>query len=253
MYKISEVAKISKITVRALHYYDEIGLLTPSVDDKGYRLYSENDFLRLQQIMFFRELDFSLKDIKLIMDSPNFNREEALIKHRELLNKKKERIEEIISTLNKSLDEIKGETIMKKEDMFKGFSTKEIESHKKKYAKETKEKYGESSEYKESELKTSNYDDKKWSEIINDMNEIYFEISKHIGEDPKNEDVQNLIGRWREHITKNYYNCSVEVFEGLGEMYISDSRFTKNIDKYGEGLAEFLSQGIKFYCENQKK
>lgn len=249
MYKISEVAKISKITIRTLHYYDEIGILSPSIDNKGYRVYSEEDLLRLQQILFFREMDFSLKEIKDIIDNPGFNREESLINHREILIKKKARLEKIIETINKS---IKEEGTMSKEDMFNGFSMKEINEHKNKYAKEVKEKYRESNAYKESEIKTSKYTKEKWEEIMKEANSIYTELASYIGVDPGSEEVQYLIEKWRNHISENYYNCTVEIFKGLGEMYVSDSRFTENINKVKKGLSEFLSNGIKIYCERKE-
>lgn len=252
MYKISDVAKMSKITVRTLHYYDELGILKPLVDENGYRLYSDKDIIRLQQILFFRELDFSLKEIKSILESPNFNRKKALLSHKEFLIEKKKRIENIINTVDLSLQEIEGEIDMKKEEMFNGFSMKEINEHKKKYANEVKAKYGESTAYKESEIKTSKYNKEEWDEIMKEANDIYVQLASYIDQEAAGEEVQEIIEKWRDHITKNYYNCTLEIFEGLAELYVSDNRFTKNIDKFGEGLAEFLSKGIKIYCKKRK-
>ena len=252
MYKISEVAKLSKITVRTLHYYDEINLLSPSVDNNGYRLYSDYDIEKLQQILFFRELEFSLKEIKEIINSPLFNRKKALLSHRDILIKKKNRLEKIIETVNKSLNEIEKEVVMSKEEMFNGFSMKEINECKNKYAKEVKNKYGNTKAYTESK-KVDNYSKEKWEEIINEANEIYIELSNHLGESPESECVQNLVEKWRNHISKNYYNCTLEIFEGLSDMYVYNERFTENIDRFGKGLADFLSKGIKVYCSKRKK
>lgn len=121
-YKVKEVADLAGVSVRTLHHYDEIGLLTPeSVTTAGYRLYSERELERLQQILFFKEIGFPLQEIKTILDSPGFDRERALIAHRELLIEKKKRLEDLINTVDKTIDAVKGGIVMDKKDMFEGF------------------------------------------------------------------------------------------------------------------------------------
>lgn len=240
--KISEVAKLTGVTVRTLHYYDEIGLLKPSnITESGYRLYSEDSLETLQQILFFRELDFPLNEIKEIMTNPAYNKNQALNKQRDLLMKKRERLSGLIDLINKSIE---GDDNMS----FKEFDMSEIEESKKKYADEVKERWGSTDAYKESEKKTSKYDANKWSDITENMNSILKQFSKYIDCNPDSIEVQELVERWKNHISDNFYNCTNEILAGLGLMYVNDERFKKNIDKNGEGTAELISKAIEIYC-----
>ena len=161
--KISEVAKLSGVTVRTLHYYDEIGLLKPSdTTEAGYRVYSNKDLETLQQILFFRELDFPLNEIKEIMINPNYNKNEALNKHKELLMEKRKRIDGLIALINKT---IKGDNIMS----FKEFDNSKIEENKRKYSEEVKNRWGNTDAYKEYEKKTSSYDKNSWTTINEEL------------------------------------------------------------------------------------
>jgi DNA-binding transcriptional MerR regulator len=253
-YKVKEVADMVGISVRMLHHYDKIGLLKPeSTTPAGYRLYNDKDLERLQQILFFKELDFSLQEIKEIMDSPGFDKKKALKSHKNLLLKKKERLEKIINTVNNTIKSIEGEIDMSKKDMFEGFDMTEIERHKEKYAKETEEKYGNTDAYKESQKKTSSYDKNDWAIIQKEADEIYRKIGSNMDKSPEDNEVQELVEEWRNHITKYYYNCTPEIFRGLGDMYVYDERFTENIDKYGKGLANFLRDAMNVYCDKLEK
>lgn len=240
--KISEVAKLSGVTVRTLHYYDEIGLLKPSkTTEAGYRMYSIEDLEKLQQILFFRELDFPLNEIKEIMINPNYNKNEALNKHKELLMEKRKRIDGLIALINKT---IKGDNIMS----FKEFDNSKIEENKRKYSEEVKNRWGNTDAYKEYEKKTSSYDKNSWTTINEEMIEILKEFADNRNEDPNSHIVQSLVEKWRAYITSNFYNCTKEILSGLGLMYIGDERFKENIDKYGEGTAEFMAKAIEIYC-----
>ena len=240
--KISEVAKLSGVTVRTLHYYDEIGLLKPSdTTEAGYRVYSNKDLETLQQILFFRELDFPLNEIKEIMTNPNYNKNEALNKHKELLMEKRKRIDGLIALINKT---IKGDNIMS----FKEFDNSKIEENKRKYSEEVKNRWGNTEAYKEYEKKTSSYDKNSWNTINEEMIEILKEFANNRNEDPNSHIVQSLVEKWRAYITSNFYNCTKEILSGLGLMYIGDERFKENIDKYGEGTAEFMAKAIEIYC-----
>lgn len=240
--KINDVAKLTGVTVRTLHYYDEIGLLKPSdITEAGYRLYDEKALARLQQILFFKELDFPLNQIKEIMTSEGFNASEALKKHRDLLQQKRERLDSIISLVDKS---IKGEDIMS----FKEFDVTEIEKSKKKYANEVKERWGNSSAYAESEKKTSSYDKNQWGIINEECSNIFKAFACNMDKDTSHSDVQALVKRWQEFISKRFYKCNKEILQGLGLMYVGDERFKTNIDKYADGLAEFVNDAIQIYC-----
>ena len=196
--------------MRTLHYYDEIGLLKPAkISDSGYRLYDDGNLQTLQQILFFKELNFSLKEIKEIINNPNFDRTKALISHKELLNAKIERLNNLIHLID---DILEGEIDMS----FKQFDNSEIQNMQKQYQSEAKEKYGNTKAFSEYKNKTEKY-------------------SK---------------SDWQEYISKNFYNCTIDMLEGLGQIYVSDKRFTKNIDKYKSGLALFMSKAIGIYCKN---
>lgn len=249
LYKVKEVSNITGVSVRTLHHYDEIGILKPkSFTESGYRLYSEKELQKLQEILFFKELDFSLNDIRDILNSKDYDRKNTLTLHKKLLLDKRKRLDGIIESLDKTIESIEGGFIMSKNEMFKGFDISEVESHKKQYKEEARKKYGGTDAYKVSEEKTSKYTKTDWERITEDMNSIYRELAALMDKDPEDDKVQELIHKWRMHISENFYNCTPEIFRGLGELYISDSRFTENIDKFGEGLANFLSQGIEVYC-----
>ncbi|SEI08154.1 DNA-binding transcriptional regulator, MerR family [Halobacillus karajensis] len=250
MYKVKEVATMAGVSVRTLHHYDHIGLLSPgNVNEKGYRLYGEREVARLQQILFFKEMDFSLPKIKQILDDPEFDEEEALQHHREILWKKKARLERLIQSVDQTLETVRGGTLMEDEKRFKPFDMSEIEEHQKKYEKEVEERWGDTEAYKESKRKTNNYTDEDWKRIQEESNRIDRELVKLMGRDPSDEEVQRLIGEKRQHITDNFYECKGEIFRGLADMYVNDPRFTKNIDKWNEGYAEFLKKAIHTYCD----
>ena len=240
--RISEVAKLTGITVRTLHYYDEIGLLKPSeITEAGYRLYSREDLEILQQILFFRELDFPLSQIKEIMNNPNYDKEESLKKQKELLIQQRQRIEGLIKLIEKRIE---GDNNMS----FKEFDMNEIEENKKKYAKEVKERWGTSKAYEESEKKTSSYNKEKWGDINQETSEIFKGFAELRNSDPGSEEVQELVRRWQKYITDNFYTCTNEILSGLGLMYVEDERFKENLDKNGEGTAKLMAEAIKIYC-----
>lgn len=240
--RISEVAKLTGITVRTLHYYDEIGLLKPSeITEAGYRLYSREDLEILQQILFFIELDFPLSQIKEIMNNPNYDKEEALKKQKELLIQQRQRIEGLIKLIEKRIE---GDNNMS----FKEFDMNEIEENKKKYAKEVKERWGTSKAYEESEKKTSSYNKEKWGDINQETSEIFKGFAELRNSDPGSEEVQELVRRWQKYITDNFYTCTNEILSGLGLMYVEDERFKENLDKNGEGTAKLMAEAIKIYC-----
>lgn len=243
--KINEVAKLTGVTVRTLHYYDEIGLLTPSeVTEAGYRIYNDKVLATLQQILFFRELDFPLSDIKEIMTNPNYDKTEALTKHKELLLLKRHRLNGLIELVENT---IKGDKTMR----FEEFDITEIETHKSKYATEVKERWGETDTYKQSTKKTESYDKQQWEMLTNEGTEILKAFGKNRNIMPDSEQSQKLVTRWQAYITENFYDCTPEILSCLGLMYINDERFTENIDQHGKGTAEFMSKAIEFFTQSK--
>lgn len=240
--KINEVARLTGVTVRTLHYYDEIGLLKPSaITQTGYRLYDDGALDTLQQILFFRELDFPLNDIKEIMTNPHYNKAEALAKHRELLLQKRDRLNGLIDLLDNNM---KGD----KDMSFKQFDMAEIEANKKKYAAEVKERWGNSDAYAESEKKTSSYDEAQWKVLSGEGTAILHEFGENRSALPDSKEAQILVKKWQDYITANFYTCTKEILSCLGLMYIGDERFTKNIDQSGDGTAAFMAAAIEVYC-----
>ena len=235
---IKDFAKACGVSVRTLHYYDEIGLLKPSFVDEwtGYRYYDENSLLRMQEIMFYRELDFSLKNISQIISSPYYDKEKALSQQKKLLVLKKERLEKLILSID---DAMKGKVVMN------AFDNSEFE----KYKDEAKEKWGNTTAYAEYSEKSKNYGKDKFSSISGEMAEIFSKFNRAMkNSDADSDEAQALVKELQNYITNNFYTCTKEILSGLGQMYVYDERFKNNIDKAGEGTADFVSEAIKIYC-----
>jgi len=238
--RIKEFSERTKVSVRTLHYYNEIGLLMPAYVDKatGYRYYDENSLLRMQEILFYRELDFPLKSIKEMLSSPNYSTENALQEQKKLLILKKERLERLISAIDCAM---KGEIVMT------AFDNSEFEQ----YKTEAHEKWGNTDAYKEHAEKTRSYSKDTWNHLAEEMNAILakFTACMKSTNDPASNEAQNLVKTLQSHITENYYLCTNEILAGLGQMYVADERFKTNIDKNGIGTAEFIHKAIVLYCQ----
>ncbi len=249
-YKVKEVSEMVGLSVRMLHHYDKIGLLKPDhVTEVGYRQYSEDDLMNLQQILFLRELDFSLESIKNMMGSPDYNQVALLEKQQSLLEKKVERLLKIIDAIGLTKERFEKGESMSNEERFDSFDMSEIEAHKMKYAKEAEEKWGKSDAYKQSAERIEKFGQEDFKRIQEENNGIYKEIVGLMDQDVSNERVQVLVGALRQGITDNFYDCTVEIFADLGEMYVADPRFTKNLDKHGEGFAAYLSKATDYYTK----
>jgi len=234
------------ITVRTLHYYDEIGLLRPAqVSPAGYRLYADADLARLQQILFFRELGFSLQEIKAVLDSPHFDPREALRQHKQALLQKQERLTRLIQTVDRTLEMLEGDRQMNRNDwkeLFDGFDPGE-------YEEEARQRWGGSREFEESIERTRRYTKEDWKAIQAEAAEIYQNLAARMNRQPDDPEVQEWTGRWHQHINRWYYTCSPEIFRCLGEVYAADERFTKNIDKVKPGLAAFMKEAMAIYAD----
>lgn len=241
--QIKEFAELSGVSVRTLHYYDEIGLLKPCFIDEqnGYRFYDESSLERMQAILFYRELDFPLKSIAEILSSPNYDKQKALAEQKWLLLLKKERLERLILALEQAE---KGEITMNV------FDNREYETARQQYEDEAKRRWGDTDAYKESKVRTSKYSKEKWNAVSEEMDNIFGAFSKcmNSGESINSKTAQDLVEKLQNYITKNFYHCTDDILAGLGEMYVCDERFKKNIDKHAEGTAEFVSNAIKLYC-----
>lgn len=241
---INKLAKLCGITVRTLHYYDEIGLLCPnSIAQNGYREYNQENLIRLQEILFFKELDIPLKEIKSIIDSPDYDKQKALRKHKVLLTLKKDRLNRIIQLVNDNLED---EKINLKE-----FDMTEINKHIEKYAQEAKERWGHSDAYKQSSKRTKKYTDADWQKINGEKDQIFSDFADCMNNAQYCKDADALVSQWKNHISKYFYDCTDEMLLGLADMYTYDERFKENMDKHGEGVSDFISKSIKNYCNKK--
>lgn len=250
LYKIKDIADIANISVRTLHHYDKIDLLKPeAISSSGYRLYSDQSLETLQQILFYKEIGCSLQQIKSILESPDFDRKRALLQHKDLLKKKKERLEEMIQTIDQTLLIIEGGGTMNKEEMFEGFDMSEIEHYQKKYAKEAQELYGKKI-VDETLKRTTKYSKDEWKSITKTQEAIYQTLIEGMSHGPDDPQVQQAVASWQKYITDNFYDCTLEILRGLGDLYVHDERFTATIDKYKPGLSTFFRSAIIIYCDN---
>lgn len=237
MMTVHAVSEITGVSVRTLHYYDEIGLLPPAkTTDAGYRLYDEASLEKLQDIMLFRELEFSLKDIKKILDNPLFDRQKALTDQINLLQLKRDHLDRLIDhamSLKK-----KGEKPMK----FDAFDQGKIEA----YRNLAKQVWGDTDAYKEFEEKDAAYTETEKRKNSEDLMDIFYEFGDMMELDPADPTVQMQVNKLQDFITEHYYQCTDQILAGLGQMYAAGGEMTDNINVAGgKGCAEFVSKAIE--------
>ncbi len=240
MMTVKEVSELSGVSIRTLQYYDKIGLLSPArYTESGYRLYDEASLETLQQILLFRELEFSLDDIKTIITQPNFDKAKALTQQIHLLKLKKEHIENLITLAT----EIQNSEVNKMS--FKAFDNSKMDE----YAKQAKAAWGTTPEYKEYEEKAKGRTTEETSGIGIGMMDVFREFGKIKETDPASAEAQELVKKLQNYITQHFYTCSDTVLSGLGKMYAAGGEFTANIDSYGgDGTAEFVNKAIEIHC-----
>ena len=242
--RIKEFAHFTGVSIRTLHYYDEIGLLKPAVVDEqtGYRFYDEQSLERMQEILFYRELDFSLKSICSILASPNYDKEKALKEQKRLLILKKERLERIIEALEQHE---KGEQLMK------AFDNAEFEKNRKQYEEEAKEKWGNTEAYAQYADKSKAYSKENYNALLAGMEEIFAQFARCMeqGVKPDAAEAQKQVKVLQDYITEHFYHCTNQILAGLGQMYVADERFRNNIDKHATGTADYVREAICVYCK----
>ncbi|MDE7352829.1 MAG: MerR family transcriptional regulator [Acetatifactor sp.] len=240
MKTVHEVSGLAGVSIRTLQYYDRIGLLCPAErTESGYRLYDDTDLEKLQQILLFRELEFPLKAIKRIMDNPDFDRSRALEQQIALLTLKKEHLENLIE-LARGIKET-GENTMD----FSAFDTQKIEE----YAAQAKASWGDTPEYGEYEQKAKGRSPEEEKDLAIRLMDIFREFGEAKEKEPSSLEVQELVRKLQDFISRHYYTCSDEVLSGLGRMYAGGGEFTANIDKAaGTGTADFVNHAIQARC-----
>ena len=241
MMKIHEVSQLTGVSIRTLQYYDRIGLLRlAEYTEAGYRLYDDTALETLQQILLFRELEFPLKDIQRIIQSPSFDRQKALDQQIGLLELKKERLENLISLAR----EIRTAGVKAKMD-FSAFDTKKMDD----YAARAKETWGETPAYREYEQKAKGRSRTETAELNRQMMEIFTEFGAIRDTDPASDEAQALVRKLRDFISAHYYTCTDRIFSELGRMYAAGGEMADNIDRYGgEGTADFAGRAISKFC-----
>lgn len=243
-FTVSQVSRVAHVTVRTLHHYDEIGLLVPSHrGSNGYRLYSKADLERLQQILIFKELGFSLEAIVSLIDEPGSDRRAALLQQREAMQGELRKTEAVIRAIDNAIETIDGERTMSTEKMFDGFD----EFQNAEYAEEAKQRWGHTDAYKESMRRTRQYSKADWQRMKDESDAITRGVVELMNAGRPSDDpaVLALAEQHRLHIDRWFYPCSREFHAALGEMYVADPRFTATYEKISPGLAQFLSNAIK--------
>jgi len=227
--KVKEVADLVGISVRTLHYYDEIGLLTPEkTTESGYRLYTDDDLEKLQQILFFKELGFPLKKVKEIINSPSFDRYEALVLQRKMLLEKRRRLDKMIATIGKAIQHMKGEIQMTNKEKFEGFDFRHNP-----YEQEARKLWGDEA-VDNANAKLRNMSKEEQEAMVKAMNSIYQKLAALRHGSPESEEAQAAIKEWYDFLNNNFGNYSLEAFKGLGQMYVDDAASPKTLTNLGK-------------------
>lgn len=238
-YTVGEVAKLAHVSVRALHHYDEIGLLEPSGrSDAGYRLYDDDDLQRLQQVLLFRELGFDLAHIEEIMDDPEFDRRAALLGQRELLEARATQLLAMVDAVDQTLRHEEKGTTMSTEDMFEVFGDFDPKEHE----AEAEERWGDSDAYAESARRTSRYTKQDWQRYKDESDETSLAVAALMDEGVAADDprAMDAVERARLQIDHWFYPCSRRMHAELGKMYVADPRFTATYEKIRPGMAQYM-------------
>lgn len=243
-YSVQQLANLANVTVRTLHHYDKIGLLSPArTESNGYRVYEEAELLRLQQIMFFRELEFPLVEIKAIIESNAFDIQEALTNHRKIIAIKRKRMSDLIATIDKTLQKINTGKIMSDKELYDGFGKEEWE----KYTEEAKKLWGARNvEVSIKKYKALSPEEKQ--KIQEDGEELLRTIVANMNKGTHSPEIQKLIAKHYKSLGV-FYEPNLELYRGLADLYVDDKRFTAYFDKFHKSLAAFMHDAMIVYCE----
>jgi MerR family transcriptional regulator, thiopeptide resistance regulator len=249
-YTVKQVAAISGVSVRTLHFYDEVGLLKPAYcGANGYRFYEEPQLLTLQQVLFYRELGFELKQIKRILGRADFEKVAALESHRKLLRKELARKRALIQTIDKTIDHLKGKRKMKSQEMFVGFSPEEQAKHEEYLVKRYGEGMKQSIEQTKSKVK--NWKKAEWERSGAVFNEICAELVEALERKaaPASDEVQQIIRRHYEWL-KQFWTPTRQSYAGHSELIV-DSELRNAYSKHHPQLPEFASAAMKVFAGTQ--
>ncbi len=249
-YSVGKVAEMAGVTVKTLHHYDEIGLLSATGrSGAGYRVYEDSDIERLQRILFYRELGFTLSEIKTIVDDPDTDAIGHLKRQRRLLSERIERLRRMVAAIDNEMEAEKMDIKLTPEERLEVFGDFVPED----YEEEAKERWGNTDAYKESQRRVSNYTKNDWLKIKaeEEENSTTFAALFESGAAPDSGEAMDAAEAHRNHITRWFYDCGYDIHKGLGEMYVSDPRFRANYDKHAPGLSEFIRDAINANASRQ--
>ncbi len=247
-YRVGEVSRLAHLSVRTLHHYDEVGLLRPSGRSvAGYRLYSAQDLVKLQQILLYRECGFGLRAIADIMAGPLFDRREALLAQRGLVAERSRRLSAMLGLIDKTLANMEGGAPMSADEMFEVFGDFDPAQ----YEPEVKERWGDTEAYRESARRTAGYTREDWQRFKTESEEITLAIAALMDEgvSPDDERAMEAVERHRVQIDHWFYPCSHQMHRNLGEMYVADPRFTATYERIRPGMAEYVRDAIAANAE----
>lgn len=249
-YSVGEVARLAGVTVRALHHYDEIALLRPSMRTAaGYRRYTRGDLLRLQRIRLFRALDFGLDDVRALLNAPDEELRAALVDQRAALLHRLEDTQSLVTIIDRVLDSTtdtheKGAPQVEPEELFKDFRNEE-------FAREAEERWGNTDAWKQSKRRVATYTPDDWKVFAAEAKAINDGLLAHMqaGDPPTADAVTALAEASRLHIDKWFYDCPVEMHVGLADLYVTDERFRRNYDVQAPGFADYVAAAIRANAE----
>ncbi|GGM59877.1 HTH-type transcriptional activator TipA [Thermopolyspora flexuosa] len=242
-YSVGQVARLAGVTVRTLHHYDEIGLLSPSERTAaGYRRYTEADLDRLQRVLFYRELGFPLEEIATILDRPGTDPLTHLRRRRELLSREIRRLQRMVAAIDKAMEAHRMGISLTPEERREVFGDFRPED----YADEAEQRWGGSDAYAESRRRTAAYGKQDWQRIKAEWGELVngFAAAFTAGEPADGEVATGLAERHRRHISTWFYECGYQMHKGLADLYVADERFTVHFDRLAPGLAAYVHDAI---------
>ncbi len=243
-YTVQQLADLAGVSVRTLHHYDEIKLLCPARKSNSYRSYGEAELLRLQQILFFRELEFPLEDIRTMLDKPGFDMTTALKEHRVQIEKKRQRLAGLLVTVDKTLAKLSGKKEMTDDELFEAF----WEKHETEYAAEAEQRWGNTDAWKQSKERTKHLTKEDYKRMSKDADAFMKTLAACIDSGPKSPGTQTLIHQHYESL-RTFYDPSPELYRGLANMYVQDDRFRAYYDKYDPRMADFMREAMLAYCD----
>ena len=248
MYTIKQLADLANVSRRTLRYYDQIDLLKPTaVADNNYRYYDQEAILRLQQIRFYQELDFSLDDIRKILDKSDFNALQSLQTQKAALQQQAERLNRLIKTIDNTILLLEGKRQMDNKDLFVDFD----EAKQKEYAAEAERRW-DPKLVRQSNQHWNRLNKDEKQVIFQEGNQIYLDMIDQLGSPPNSEAVQAIVARWHQH-TRHFYEPTFDILRGLGQGYAHDPAFRATFEAMHPDLPDFLHQAITVYCDKNTK